>query len=399
MNIAIQFGAGNIGRGLMGQLFFEADYETVFIEYKKDLVTELNKKKRYPLRLLDAYSRREIDIEIRNIRALHTDEREEIAELLSTAEVVGTAVGVKNLSEIAPLIAGGVVRRHRKEGGPIDIYLCENAYSAASDLKAEVFKRLNKDLIAWTEKNIGFVGTSVARMVPALSDRFKDRGPLFTFADSYRKLPYDGKAVRAKQPPIEGMKAVSNFKAEVERKLFTYNLGHAALAYIGYMKGYSYVHEPFSDPYLNSIFEEALDETSEALLRMYPDDLDAEEQKDIREDVRIRFSNPMVMDTVQRVGRDPIRKLGFDDRLIGSARLCIQQNIFPEKIAFICGAAYCYDYPGDADALKLQEMIDEKGIEGTLREVSGVDPESNFGRKVVTAYYELRKLKEEWRKG
>jgi mannitol-1-phosphate 5-dehydrogenase len=194
------------------------------------------------------------------------------------------------------------------------------------------------------------------------------------------------------------MKAVSNFKAEVERKLFTYNLGHAALAYIGYLKGYSYVHEPFSDPYLNSIFEAALDETSEALLRMYPEDLDEEEQKEIREDVRIRFSNPMVMDTVQRVARDPIRKLGHNDRLIGSARLCMQQNIFPEKIAFICGAAYCYDYKEDIDALRLQDMIAEKGVKETLRDVSGIDPESDFGRTVVSSYYELKNLKEEWKR-
>ncbi len=398
MGLAMQFGAGNIGRGFMGQLFFEAGYETVFVDNNKELVAGLNKEREYTLHLLDAYSKKEVDMVIRSFYTLHTDQSEQIAESFSKAEVVGTAVGVKNLQAISPLIAEGIALRFREGHGPVDIYLCENAYSAAQDLKREVYNYLAPGVVDWASRNIGFVGTSVARMVPASGDRFKGQGPLFVVADSYHRLPYDGKASRAPQPPIEGMISVRNFKAEVERKLFTYNVGHAALAYIGYLKGYSYVHEPFSDPYLSSIFEAALDETTQALLKMYPEDLYADEQEEIREDVRIRFSNPMIMDTVQRVARDPIRKLGPEDRLIGSAKLCLAQGIFPKKIAFICGAAFCYDYPEDPEAVKLQNMIEVRGIEGTLKEVSGVDPESELGKKIISSYQELVKLKKQWRK-
>ena len=398
MNLAMQFGAGNIGRGFMGQLFFEAGYETVFVDNNKELVADLTKARQYTLHLLDAYSKKEVDLVISNFYALHTDQSEQIAESFSKAEIVGTAVGVKNLQAISPLIAEGIALCSREGQGPVDIYLCENAYSAAQDLKREVYNYLAPGVIDWASRNIGFVGTSVARMVPAPSDRFKGQGPLFVVADSYHRLPYDGKASRAPQPPIEGMKAVRNFKAEVERKLFTYNVGHAALAYIGYLKGYSYVHEPFSDPCLFSIFEAALDETTRALLKMYPEDLCADEQEEIREDVRIRFSNPMIMDTVQRVARDPIRKLGPEDRLIGSARLCLVQGIFPEKIAFICGAAFCYDYPEDPEAVKLQNMIKVRGIEGTLKEVTVVDPESELGKRIISSYQELVKLKKQWKK-
>jgi mannitol-1-phosphate 5-dehydrogenase len=398
MNLAMQFGAGNIGRGFMGQLFFEAGYDTVFVDNNKELVADLTKARQYTLHLLDAYSKKEVDMVIRNFSALHTDQSEQIAESFSKAEVVGTAVGVKNLQAISHLIAEGIALRSREGQGPVDIYLCENAYSAAQDLKRAVYSSLAPGVVDWASRNIGFVGTSVARMVPAASNRFKGQGPLFVVADSYHRLPYDGNAVRAPRPPVEGMKAVRNFKAEVERKLFTYNLGHAALAYIGYLKGYSYVHEPFSDPYLFSIFEQALDETTRALLKMYPEALSADEQEEIREDVRLRFSNPMILDTVQRVARDPVRKLGPEDRLIGSAKLCLAQGIFPGKIAFICGAAFCYDYPEDAEAVKLQNMIEVRGIDGALQEVSGIDPESEFGKKIISSYQELVKLKKQWRK-
>ena len=393
MNIAVQFGAGNIGRGFMGQLFREAGYHTCFVEYNPSLVALLNARKQYPLRLLDAYSKQEIDLNIEHFEALTTKEHRKIAEVIAKADAIGTAVGVKSLEHIAPLLAEGIAWRRQHNPSPLDIYLCENIYGAAAMLKKYVLKTLDADTATWMEQHIGFVGTSVARMVPAASDRFGVDDPLFVVADSYHKLPYDGPARRGKPLNIEGMYAVDNFRAEVERKLFTHNLGHAALGYLGFLKGYAYVHEPFDDSELSAIFDGALDETSEALVKMYPDDLDADEHREIRKDVRIRFGNPMILDTVQRVARDPIRKLGPSDRLIGSATLCLKYGIVPDYIASVCGAALWYDYAEDPDAVRLQEMIREHGVARTLEQVSGIEPESDIGAKIVAAYHELQHRK------
>jgi mannitol-1-phosphate 5-dehydrogenase len=248
------------------------------------------------------------------------------------------------------------------------------------------------------EENVGFVGTSVARMVPAASGRFGVKDPLFVVADSYHKLPYDGRAIRAEQPAIEGMKPVMNFNAEVERKLFTYNLGHAALAYLGFLKGYTYVHEPFGDNDLAPIVESALDETTEVLLAMYPEDLDPEEHGEIRNDVRVRFGNPLLMDTVQRVGRDPVRKLGANDRLIGSARLCLSHGVFPRAIAQVCGAAFLYEHPEDPDAELLQGKIRNQGIEKTVKEITDVEPSSDLGKEIIRSYREFQKKSKEWKR-
>jgi mannitol-1-phosphate 5-dehydrogenase len=397
MRIAVQFGAGNIGRGFMGQLFFEAGFRTVFVEQDPRLVALINQRGRYPLRLLDAYSKQEIDMTIERIEALGPGQGAEVAERLAGCAVVATAVGVENLKGIAPLIAEGVRLRRARGGGPLDVYLCENSYGAHRELREAVFALLDEGQRKWAGDNIGFAGTSVARMVPAPSDRFQGLDPLFVVADSYHKLPYDGKAVRAPQPPIQGMSPMSNFKAEVERKLFTHNLGHAALGYIGFLKGYSYVHEPFADAYLAPIFSAALEETASALVRMYPGDLDPKEHREVLKDVRIRFSNPMIMDTVTRVARDPLRKLGPEDRLIGSARLCLAHEVWPENIAVICGAAYCYDCPQDPAAVKLQGMIAELGIEKTIARVSGLEPGDKLARRIVDAYRELQQLRRQWR--
>jgi len=395
MKTAIQFGAGNIGRGFMGQLFWEIGYKTYFVEYEKDMVAVLNETGKYPLRLLDAYSKEEINLTIDNFEAVTTDEKERIAELFSNAEIAGTAVGVNNLKAITPLIVEGIRKRRALNGSPIDIYLCENMNGAGDKLKEYVFESLSFGEREWTENNIGFVGTSVARMVPAADKRFASEGPLFVVADSYHKLPYDKLAQRASEPPIDGIEGV-NIKAEFARKLHTHNLGHAAMGYLGYLKGYTYVDEPFNDDFLLGIFDGALDETAKALVKLYPEDIKEDEHREIIKDVIVRFGNPMLMDSLTRVAGDPIRKLGNTERIIGSAKLCMNYGIDTKNIEYICGAAYCYDYPEDSKAVELQKIIKDKGIEGAVKHVSGIDPASDLGKGIIESYHHLQKKRKSW---
>mgnify|MGYP005842241603 CR=1 FL=1 len=390
--VAVQFGAGNIGRGFMGHLFWEAGYRTIFVDINKELVNSLKASGKYPLRILDTYSQQEYSFVIERIGALSTDEVKAVSKAIAGAEIIGTAVGVKNLESIAPLIAAGIVERHKRGGNPVDVYLCENIQNAASILKEAVLRILPSDLKGWTEANIGFVGTIVSRMVPPPHNRPGWDDPLVVFADSYRIFPYDATAIRSNPPPIEGMKPVKNFQAEVEQKLFTYNLVHAALSYIGYLKGYSYIHEPLHDDSLRRIVLGALDESQEALFKKYPHELDPADRNHIRSDIIQRFGCPAVMDTVTRVGREPLRKLRPGDRIVGSAMLCLSQCIFPSNIAVVCAAALCYDFQGETEARELQKMIREDGVGNTLKKLTGIEPESELGKRIIESYFEFQRV-------
>ncbi len=386
--LAVQFGAGNIGRGLMGQLFWESGFETVFIDANSSLVDQLNQRGHYPLRVLDAYSRRIHELTISRFRVLAVNQENAIAEAIADAQVVTTAVGVPNLNAIAPLLAAGIRRRYEQNGGPLDIYLCENMLGAAALLSERTIDLLDEPVRAWTRAGVGFAGTSVARIVGGGASRPQD-DLLLIVADAHRDIPYDGKAIRAGGPDIEGFHPVNNFRAEVERKIFTHNIGHAALAYLGYLRGHRFVHETFEDDFVNSVFDGALDETTEALLRRYPADLDRQEHLEVRKDVRVRFGNPLLRDGITRVAKDPIRKLGRDDRIIGAADLCQSQGIATHHIATVCAAALCYDYPEDAHAARLQTLIQEQGVPETLRQMSGIKPTGEFAREVDAEYRRL----------
>jgi mannitol-1-phosphate 5-dehydrogenase len=389
MQSAVQFGAGNIGRGFMGQLFWEAGLTTVHVDTDSRLVDLINSRGSYTLRLLDAYTRTQRDLLIDRVQAVRASDRERVAAHVAEAGYAGTAVGVKNLTSLAPLLAAGIAARRERNPRPMDIYLCENVLDAARTLREATLSLLEPGLRGWAEGNIGFVGTSVARMVPPPRvDRGSD-DPLLVVADAYHELPFDAAASRAAPLPAAGVHGVANFAAEVERKLFTHNLGHAALAYLGHLKGFTYVHEPFDDPELSAVFDGALEETARALLSRHAADLDAAQHREILRDVRIRFSNPLLMDTVRRVARDPMRKLGPQDRLVGSVRLCLTQGVFPRHVLRVCAAALLYDDAEDPDAVRLQELIRGNGVEGVLAEVSGIAPESEEGREIIRSYREL----------
>ena len=142
MKRAVQFGAGNIGRGFMGQLLCESGFEITFVEADKQLVTLLNDRGNYPLQLLDAYSKKQRTVVIDGFVAIATDQQDKIATAIAQAALVATAVGVKNLEDVSIVLAKGIGRRFAQNPTPLDIFLCENMFGAASLLEEQVKSRL-----------------------------------------------------------------------------------------------------------------------------------------------------------------------------------------------------------------------------------------------------------------
>jgi mannitol-1-phosphate/altronate dehydrogenase len=69
--------------------------------------------------------------------------------------------------------------------------------------------------------------------------------------------------------------------------------------------------------------------------------------------------NPYLGDTVERVGRDPERKLEWDDRLVGTVRLALQQGLNPVRYAMGTAAAVIALNKSALDSnLPFQELLD-----------------------------------------
>lgn len=382
MRKAIQFGAGNIGRGFTGQLFSESGFEVVFVEVVPELVALINERRSYPIRL--AQEKPET-ITVSNVRAVSGLDVAAVAEEIRNADLMCTAVGVNVLPRIAPTIAAGV--KARADAGvekPINIIICENLQHMAAFLKGEVKKALPEAYHAYLDAQIGFVESVVGRMVPVMTDQQKREDPLLVVVEPYKHLPVALAGIKGEFPTLAGVEPRENFQAFVDTKLYTHNAGHAASAYFGYLKGYEFIYQAMRDPQINAAVRAVLAETGKALITKHGFD-PAEHQAHI-DDLLTRFANVALGDQVARVGGDPMRKLGPEDRLVGGAKLALEYGVFPVNVCKAIAAGLRFDPPGDRSAPAVQELISRKGVTAALREISGLAADSPLSEEIVKQY-------------
>ncbi|MBI2424859.1 MAG: mannitol-1-phosphate 5-dehydrogenase [Candidatus Hydrogenedentes bacterium] len=383
MHSALHFGAGNIGRGFLGQLYSESGWHTTFVDVNPALVDALNKKKCYPLTLVGAHS------ETRNITpvsALNAADEDAIGAAFVRADLVSTAVGANILAKIAPVFALAIAQRATKRPEPINVILCENLLDAAAIFRAAIKLHLPQRFHAFLDDQVGLVEASVGRMVPVQQGE-ESRHPLEVRVEPYCTLPVDAEAFRGPIPAIQHMEPRENFKAYVARKLYVHNMSHAATAYLGALKGHTYIWEAIGDPEINGWVREAIEESAAALHRKF--DLNLDELRAHGEDLLFRYTNQGLADQVERVARDPLRKLSPGDRFVGALNLCEEQGLPCGAIARAVGAALCYTNPSDPESMGLQEAICEIGVERLLLTHCLLQSGSGSMSAVLDAYAQL----------
>lgn len=384
---AVMLGAGNIGRGFLGQLFSESGYEVVFVEVDEVLIAALNAQQGYTIRLVD--NERTDEVFISPVRAIHSREMDKVAQALARASIAATAVGVRSLPQIAPLVAAGVIQRADSAVlSPLNIIICENMPDAAATFRKMVGKEIPPAHQAYFEANVGFVDTVIARMVPPPTPEMRADDPTLIAVEPYKELPVDRSGFVGPIPEIVGMEACDNFGFYTTRKLYLHNAGHAILGYLGYQRGHTLGYQALEDDTVRRILEEALDESKAGIVYQY--DADPAWLEATIADIVRRFGNRPLSDTVFRLARDPLRKLRPDDRLVGPARLAEEAGIVPEALSWGIAGGYRFDHPDDPLAVKLQQRLADEGFETVVASVSGIQAGEPLAGLVYERYIRLQ---------
>ncbi|WP_067935496.1 mannitol-1-phosphate 5-dehydrogenase [Alicyclobacillus kakegawensis] len=380
---AVHFGAGNIGRGFIGQLLHQSGYELVFADVADTLVDEINRRGRYRVCILGESMQTESVTGVRAVR-LHSSE---CVDHVADADVVTTAVGVDNLDAVADVLAEAIRRRAMSgRGGYQNVLACENALYATHQLKQSVWARLDESTQSFAEEHIGFANVAVDRIAPNHRPEVGAE-PLDAFVESFFEWDVERGALKG-DVKIHGVHLVDDLGPYLERKLFLLNGAHAILAYIGYLAGCRTIDEATHHSRAADTARGAQAEVAAALARKYEQTFTEADLAVYADRVFERFRNPYLGDEVVRVGRDPVRKLGPEDRLVAPLRLCRAYGLPAEHLVTGIASAYRFDYPGDAQAQRLQESIREQGIERIVRSVSGLQDKA-LVRAVAVAYDEL----------
>jgi len=381
MKTAVMYGAGNIGRGFIGQVLHDSGYEVAFIDVNMPVVDALNERKAYTQLIVDENGIREVVID--NVRAVDGKVLDNVADEIANCEVMATSVGAKVLRFIAPNIAEGIRRRAAAGRGPLNILICENLMDAAEYLHGLLdpcFAEDEKYLLEGT----GLVEVVIGRMVPTMSAEMQAGDITRIAVEPYCELPANKDCFKGEIPYVKYMIPFSPFAFFEERKLYIHNMGHAVCAYFGYLKGYTYIYEAIADAEIYEKVSSAMLASAKAISKRYN-----VEYKTLEEHVKEllhRFTNKGLGDTVNRVGQDPMRKLMPKDRLIGAINRCHSENENCDGILRAVAVALKFDLESDVTASELQKQLKEKGIEAFLAEYSELGAEDIA--KVIAYYNE-----------
>ncbi len=145
-----------------------------------------------------------------------------------------------------------------------------------------------------------------------------------------------------------------------EAKLYGHNAVHALMGYLLRLRGAAYMSQAAAFPDILAMAREAFIEESGAALCAKHAGLDPLFSRGgfaaYADDLLERMLNPHLRDSVARVTRDPRRKLGWDDRLVGTMRLALSRGVEPRRFALGAAAAL--------KALAAEEMLsDDEAME------------------------------------
>ena len=381
MKRALHFGAGNIGRGFIGKIISEAGYEVIFADVNGQVIDQLNTDKEYEVEVVGENSKTDI---VKNVSGIMSNDPEKVKEAGLGVSLITTAVGPNILKIIAASLAD--IIKARKENGikeELNIIACENMVKGTTFLKENIYEKLNESEREYADKYTGFPDSAVDRIVPPVNAEGKK--PTYVVVEEFYEWIVDRNLIKG-DLELEGMIKTDNLMAYIERKLFTLNTGHVITAYTGKYKKYKTIDESIKDADIRNIVKGAMGESGEVLIKRYGFDREAH-FKYIDKIIK-RFENIYLKDDVERVGRQPLRKLGKNERLIKPLLGTLEYNTSNENL--VTGIAYALKFDGsDEESIKLNSMMKEKGLDETLKEVTDNSVGEDITARIKGIYNKL----------
>jgi len=288
-------------------------------------------------------------LEIENVEMLNPNaesQRKLLVEALCQATEIVTSLPSVNFYDmeqksIASLIAKGLADTQTDAKL---IYTAENNNQAAEILKEKLSEHVPQDCL----KRVQFLNTVIGKMSQVVTDsRQIEQMNLVPIApeieraflvEEFNRILVTKCELTGFMPGIEVFIEKQDLLPFEEAKLYGHNAIHALLAYLGAVKGYKKMSQLKEDADIITIGRDAfLTESGAALIKKYAvlgDGLFTEAgYKAYAEDLLTRMTNPYLADTIERAGRDLLRKLGAADRIFGTMILALEQGIEPVNIA------------------------------------------------------------------
>jgi mannitol-1-phosphate 5-dehydrogenase len=294
-----------------------------------------------------------------------TSDRERLVDAIVEAEEIGTAIPSvayyvsEGSGSLHRILAEGLRKKAASNGPRAVVYTAENHNHAAQMLESSVMAEIPEDEREGIHARVRFLNTVIGKMSGVISEPEEIQSQELTtitpgdrrafLVEAFNRILISKIRFGETQGEplfrrgIQVFEEKENLLPFEEAKLYGHNATHALAAYTGAVRGVQRIAElraiPGILPFLRAAF---IEESGEALVRRHAgvDTLFTREgYRHYAHDLLARMTNPYLRDSVERVGRDPGRKLGWDDRLVGTMRVALGQRVEPRRFAFGAAAA------------------------------------------------------------
>ena len=314
MSKIVVVGAGKTGRGFIARLLQEAKENVILIDKDEKLVNDLNTAGEFKVSFFgnvrEPYA-------VSNFKACTWETAD-----LEDAELILVSVGGQNLKDV-----GESLSKLLKDEKHYYIITAENASHPSKTLR----EAIGKENISVSESTV---------FCTTIED-----GGLNINSENYPYLQCDADLLEGYVPTAKTLKPIGNFSNFLTRKLYTYNAASCVIAYLGWKKGYSNYADAANDEEILELLDKNYEVTNRVLCKEFG--YEEDDQKEFAALSKAKFCDRTIVDTVARNARDPQRKLGGGERIIGPIKLMHKYGEDASVLEQTAAAAILYDNDGE----------------------------------------------------
>lgn len=271
------------------------------------------------------------------------DDQATLDAAVAQADELATALpSVTVFAHIAPLLAKGF---DRDPDRPRLVYAAENHNRAAELLAESVSKHARHKHV-----NTRYLNTVVGKMSRVVADDEFDEIGVAPLTPGMRRAhlveTFNTILISRTHGIDRGLHQLiekDDLLPFEEAKLYGHNAVHAAIGFLAAERGLPFMFETADVediiPFAEQLF---LQECGAALCKKWQGTDEMFSEDGFRQyalDLLTRIPNRGLRDTVERICRDPARKLGWDDRIVGTMRLIRSQGFEPTRMSRIAALA------------------------------------------------------------
>ncbi len=350
MNKITIIGAGKTGRGFIARLACESNATIQFVDKDPKLVDELNKAKSFNVSFFGGVRE---DIAVTNYTASTWENAD-----FSDQELIVVSVCGSNLKDV-----GDQLNKCLSKDRKYYIITAEN-YSKPSVVLKEA---IGLDNVCVSESTV-FCTTI-------------ENGGIDISSENYPYLQCNADLLCGYVPEIPAIKPINEFGNFLTRKLFTYNAASCVIAYLGYLKGYTDYAMAANDSDILKLLDKNYEVTNRVLCREFG--YDADDQKEFAQLSKNKFCDKTIADTVARNAREPQRKLGKNERIIGPMMLINKYGEDASVLEMTAAAMLLYDNDGEDEWRNIKSQNSPEQI---LEKIGGIN-KSNKSFANILDYY------------